>query len=381
MQLRNSFNQPNYDPFLLWIIIILSGVGLVMVYSSSIDVAALKQISKYQNYYYLLRHSIYLTISIFCGLIAFLIPINFWQKFAPTFFVFGILLLIAVLVPGIGKTVNGSQRWIPIGIMNFQPSELVKLFTIIYAADYVLRKSRQIGTFVKGFLPMSVAIALVGSLLIYQPDFGALVVVISISMGILFLGGISLKIIFGLMLSVPIAMYSLLKIAPYRVDRITTFLSPFEDLYGKGWQLSHSLIAIGRGDFFGVGLGESIQKLQYLPEAHTDFILAILAEELGLFGFTVIIFLYAVMIIRIFGISKISTQLRNNFSALMAQGIALWFGIQAAINIGVNVGFFPTKGLTLPFVSYGGSALLVTFIASGILMRIDYENKIKAKRN
>jgi cell division protein FtsW len=381
MQLRNSFNQPNYDPFLLWIIIILSGVGLVMVYSSSIDVAALKQISKYQNYYYLLRHSIYLTISIFCGLIAFLIPINFWQKFAPTFFVFGILLLIAVLVPGIGKTVNGSQRWIPIGIMNFQPSELVKLFTIIYAADYVLRKSRQIGTFVKGFLPMSVAIALVGSLLIYQPDFGALVVVISISMGILFLGGISLKIIFGLMLSVPIAMYSLLKIAPYRVDRITTFLAPFEDLYGKGWQLSHSLIAIGRGDFFGVGLGESIQKLQYLPEAHTDFILAILAEELGLFGFMLIIFLYAVMIIRIFGISKISTQLRNNFSALLAQGIGLWFGIQAAINIGVNVGFFPTKGLTLPFVSYGGSALLVTFIASGILMRIDYENKIKAKRN
>jgi cell division protein FtsW len=176
-------------------------------------------------------------------------------------------------------------------------------------------------------------------------------------------------------------MYSLLKIAPYRVDRITTFLSPFEDLYGKGWQLSHSLIAIGRGDFFGVGLGESIQKLQYLPEAHTDFILAILAEELGLLGFTMITVLYAVMIIRIFGISKISTQLRNNFSALLAQGIGLWFGIQAAINIGVNVGFFPTKGLTLPFVSYGGSALLVTFIASGILMRIDYENKIKAKRN
>jgi cell division protein FtsW len=381
MQLRNSFNQPNYDPFLLWIIIMLSGVGLVMVYSSSVDVAALKQISKYQNYYYLLRHSIYLTISIVCGLIAFLIPINFWQKFAPTFFVFGILLLIAVLVPGIGKTVNGSQRWIPIGIMNFQPSELVKLFTIIYAADYVLRKSRQIGTFARGFLPMSIAIALVGSLLIYQPDFGALVVVICISMGILFLGGISLKIIFGLMLSVPIAMYSLLKIAPYRVDRITTFLSPFEDLYGKGWQLSHSLIAIGRGDFFGVGLGESIQKLQYLPEAHTDFILAILAEELGLLGFTMITVLYAVMIIRIFGISKISTQLRNNFSALLAQGIGLWFGIQAAINIGVNVGFFPTKGLTLPFVSYGGSALLVTFIASGILMRIDYENKIKAKRN
>jgi cell division protein FtsW len=176
-------------------------------------------------------------------------------------------------------------------------------------------------------------------------------------------------------------VYALLKIAPYRMDRITGFLAPFEDLYGKGWQLSHSLIAIGRGDFFGVGLGESIQKLQYLPEAHTDFVLAILSEELGLFGFTLIICLYILMIIRIFGISKISTQLRNNFSALLAQGIAIWFGIQATINIGVNVGFFPTKGLTLPFVSYGGSALLVTFIASGILMRIDYENKIKAKRN
>jgi len=202
-----------------------------------------------------------------------------------------------------------------------------------------------------------------------------------ISLGILFLGGISLKLILGLTLSVPVGMYALLKIAPYRMDRITGFLAPFEDLYGKGWQLSHSLIAIGRGDFFGVGLGESIQKLQYLPEAHTDFVLAILSEELGLFGFTLIICLYILMIIRIFGISKISTQLRNNFSALLAQGIAIWFGIQAIINIGVNVGFFPTKGLTLPFVSYGGSALLVTFIASGILMRIDYENKIKAKKN
>src|SRR5210317_1884523 len=238
MQLRNSFNQPNYDPFLLWIIIILSGVGLVMVYSSSIDVAALKQISKYQNYYYLLRHSIYLTISIFCGLIAFLIPINFWQKFAPTFFVFGILLLIAVLVPGIGKTVNGSQRWIPIGIMNFQPSELVKLFTIIYSSDYVLRKSRQITSFTKGFLPMSLAIALIGFLLIRQPDFGALVVVIVISLGILFLGGISIKIIVALIISIPIGMYLLLTLATYRIDRIIGFMDPFENIYGKGWQLS-----------------------------------------------------------------------------------------------------------------------------------------------
>lgn len=381
MQLKNNYNQPNYDQFLLWLVVILSGVGLVMVYSASVDVAALKKVSHYQNYFYLLRHFIYLIISIFSGALAFLIPINFWQKFAPSFFIFGIILLIAVLVPGIGKTVNGSQRWIPIGIMNFQPSELVKLFTIIYSSDYVLRKSRQIASFTKGFLPMSLAIALIGFLLIRQPDFGALVVVIVISLGILFLGGISIKIIVALMISIPIGMYLLLTLATYRIDRIIGFMDPFENIYGKGWQLSHSLIAIGRGDFFGVGLGESIQKLQYLPEAHTDFVLAILAEELGLFGFTIILIVYALMIIRIFGISKMATQLRSNFSALVAQGIALWFAIQASINIGVNVGFFPTKGLTLPFISYGGSALLITFIATGIVMRIDYENKIKAKRN
>ena len=381
MQLKNNYNQPNYDQFLLWLVVILSGVGLVMVYSASVDVAALKKVSHYQNYFYLLRHFIYLIISIFSGALAFLIPINFWQKFAPSFFIFGIILLIAVLVPGIGKTVNGSQRWIPIGIMNFQPSELVKLFTIIYSSDYVLRKSRQITSFTKGFLPMSLAIALIGFLLIRQPDFGALVVVIVISLGILFLGGISMKIIVALMISIPIGMYLLLTLATYRIDRIIGFMDPFENIYGKGWQLSHSLIAIGRGDFFGVGLGESIQKLQYLPEAHTDFVLAILAEELGLFGFTIILIVYALMIIRIFGISKMATQLRSNFSALVAQGIALWFAIQASINIGVNVGFFPTKGLTLPFISYGGSALLITFIATGIVMRIDYENKIKAKRN
>ncbi len=381
MQLKNNYNQPNYDQFLLWLVVILSGVGLVMVYSASVDVAALKKVSHYQNYFYLLRHFIYLIISIFSGALVFLIPINFWQKFAPSFFIFGIILLIAVLVPGIGKTVNGSQRWIPIGIMNFQPSELVKLFTIIYSSDYVLRKSRQIASFTKGFLPMSLAIALIGFLLIRQPDFGALVVVIVISLGILFLGGISIKIIVALMISIPIGMYLLLTLATYRIDRIIGFMDPFENIYGKGWQLSHSLIAIGRGDFFGVGLGESIQKLQYLPEAHTDFVLAILAEELGLFGFTIILIVYALMIIRIFGISKMATQLRSNFSALVAQGIALWFAIQASINIGVNVGFFPTKGLTLPFISYGGSALLITFIATGIVMRIDYENKIKAKRN
>ena len=288
---------------------------------------------------------------IICALIVFLIPINFWQKFAPTFFVFGVLLLIAVLLPNIGKSAGGSQRWIPIGFMSFQPAELVKLVTIVYTADYILRKSRQIGDFVKGFLPISSALILIAFLLLQQPDFGSTVVVISVALGILFLGGIPGKIMTGLIFSIPVGLYFIAIIQPYRAARFASFLDPFNDFQNGGWQLGNSLIAIGRGDFFGVGLGESIQKLQYLPEAHTDFILAILSEELGLFGFSIIIALYGLLIIRIFGISKISAQLRNNFSALLAQGIAILFAIQAIFNIGVNVGLLPTKGLTLPFIS------------------------------
>lgn len=381
MQFKNNYNQPNFDVLLLWVILILSGVGLVMVYSASVDTAALNKSSNFQNYYYLIRHFAYLSISIICALIVFLIPINFWQKFAPTFFVFGVLLLIAVLLPNIGKSAGGSQRWIPIGLMSFQPAELVKLVTIIYTADYILRKSRQIGDFVKGFLPISSALILIAFLLLQQPDFGSTVVVISVALGILFLGGIPGKIMTGLIFSIPVGLYFIAIIQPYRAARFASFLDPFNDFQNGGWQLGNSLIAIGRGDFFGVGLGESIQKLQYLPEAHTDFILAILSEELGLFGFSIIIALYGLLIIRIFGISKISAQLRNNFSALLAQGIAILFAIQAVFNIGVNVGLLPTKGLTLPFISYGGSALLVTFIATGIIMRIDYENKIKTKQS
>jgi cell division protein FtsW len=381
VQFKNNYNQPNFDVLLLWVILLLSGVGLVMVYSASVDTAALNKSSNFQNYYYLIRHFAYLSISIIGALIVFLIPINFWQKFAPTFFVFGVLLLIAVLLPNIGKSAGGSQRWIPIGFMSFQPAELVKLVTIIYTADYILRKSRQIGDFVKGFLPISSALILIAFLLLQQPDFGSTVVVISVALGILFLGGIPGKIMTGLIFSIPVGLYFIAIIQPYRAARFASFLDPFNDFQNGGWQLGNSLIAIGRGDFFGVGLGESIQKLQYLPEAHTDFILAILSEELGLFGFSIIIALYGLLIIRIFGISKISAQLRNNFSALLAQGIAILFAIQAIFNIGVNVGLLPTKGLTLPFISYGGSALLVTFIATGIIMRIDYENKIKAKQS
>lgn len=294
---------------------------------------------------------------------------------APYLFIFGIILLVIVLIPGIGIKVYGARRWISLVIVNFQPSEAVKLFTIMYASDYVLRKSKQMRTVVKGFLPMLGVIIFTGFLLLLEPDFGALTVITMIAMGILFLGGLSYKIFLGLIIFSPIGLYLLIKSSPYRTERIIGYLDPWSDPYGKGYQLTHSLIAFGRGEFFGVGLGGSVEKLQYLPEAHTDFLLAVLGEEFGLFGVTIVIGLFAYLVLKIFGIAKESIQNKRHFAALMAQGIAIWFAVQGIINMGVNLGLFPTKGLTLPLLSYGGSGILMNMIALAIVLRIDYENR------
>ena len=281
---QKNYNLPIYDYNLIWTTLLLLGTSLVMVYSSSIDIAAASKSLNYQNYYYLLRQSIYILLGLILGYIAFQIPIYFWQKMAPYIFILGLILLILVLIPGIGKEVNGSQRWISLGITNFQPSEFVKLATIIYASDYVLRKSKQMRTIVKGFLPMLGVVVFTGFLLLLEPDFGALAVITMVAMGILFLGGLSYKIFFGLMIFTPISIYFLIVNSPYRMQRIVAFLDPWADPYGKGYQLIHSLIAFGRGEYFGVGLGASVEKQLYLPEAHTDFILAVIGEEFGLFG-------------------------------------------------------------------------------------------------
>jgi cell division protein FtsW len=372
---QKNYRLPIYDYNLFWAALILLGLGLVMVYSSSIDSAAASKLSNYENYYYLVRQSTYILLGFILGYICFLIPIYFWQRTAPYLFILGLILLVLVLIPGIGREVNGSRRWISLIFFNFQPSEIVKLFTIMYASDYVLRKSKQMRTIIKGFLPMLGVIVLTGFLLLLEPDFGALAVITLIAMGILFLGGLTYKIFFSLLIFAPISIYFLIISSPYRMERIVGFLDPWSDPFGKGYQLTHSLIAFGRGEIFGVGLGGSVEKLQYLPEAHTDFILAVLGEEFGFVGVTLVIVLFAYLVLRMFGIAKESIQNKKHFAALMAQGVGLWFGVQGIINMGVNLGLFPTKGLTLPLLSYGGSSILMNMIALAIVLKIDHENR------
>ncbi|MBT4571006.1 MAG: putative lipid II flippase FtsW [Nitrosomonadales bacterium] len=372
---QTNYNLPIYDYNLVWAALLLLGSGLVMVYSSSVDIAASSKALNFNSYHYLMRQSIYILIGFILGYVAFLVPIYFWQKIAPILFIFGLILLVLVLIPGIGKEVNGSKRWISLIIINFQPSELVKLFTVMYASDYVLRKSKQMRTIVKGFLPMLGIIVLTGFLLLLEPDFGAFTVITVIAMGLLFLGGLTYKIFFSLLFFAPVIIYYLIKLEPYRFERIIGFLDPWDDPLGNSYQLTHSLMAFGRGEFFGSGLGASVEKLQYLPEAHTDFILAVIGEEFGLLGVSIIIILFAFLVVRMFGIAKESIQNKKPFSALMAQGIGLWFGIQGIINMGVNLGLFPTKGLTLPLLSYGGTGILMNMIAIAIVLKIDFENR------
>lgn len=372
---QTNYNLPIYDYNLIWTTLGLLGIGLVMVYSSSVDIAAASKVLNYHNYHYLIRQAVYILIGCFLGYISFLIPIYFWQKVAPLLFIAGLILLILVIIPGIGVEAKGSQRWLSLGIVNFQPSEFVKLFTVMYASDYVLRKSKQMRTVVKGFLPILAVIIFTGCLLLAETDLGAFVVITTVAMGILFLGGLTLKVFVSLLGFAPAIFYFIIKNFPYMKKRLLAFDDPWADPWGGGYQLTHSLMAFGRGEYFGVGLGASVEKLQYLPEPHTDFILAVIGEEFGLLGVGIIIALFTYLVIRIFGIAQESIQNKKHFSALMAQGIALWFGIQGIINMGVNLGVFPTKGLTLPLLSYGGSGIVINIIAIAIILRIDYENK------
>ena len=371
---KSLIDKPSFDHGLFWVSMILIGIGLVMVYSSSIALAETSK--KYGNFseYFLIRQTLFICISVIAGFITFLIPIRSWQKVSPYLFLFGLLLLIIVLIPGIGHKVNGSRRWLSLIVFNLQPSEFMKLFVAMYASDYVLRKSKEIGTFLKGFLPMATAIIVVGLLLIKEPDFGALAVISVIAALILILGGINKNILLGLLFVSPIAIWVIINAATYRTSRLS-FLDPWSDSLTKNYQLQHSLMAFGRGEFFGVGLGASVEKLLYLPEPHTDFILAVLAEELGFVGVFIVIGLFSWLVIRAFGIAKEAIINENYYSALLSQGIGIWFGIQGIMNMGVNMGLLPTKGLTLPLLSYGGSGILANIVGLAILLRIDWENR------
>jgi cell division protein FtsW len=372
---RERINAPSYDEGLLWAVLCLLAISLVMVYSASIAIAEADKGVNHNSSYYLAHQAAFMLVGIVSAFIAFNVPIAWWQKMAPYLFLIGLVLLMLVLIPGIGLKAGGSRRWLKMFVVNPQPSEFMKLFAAIYVADYTVRKAAVMDSFRRGFMPMVGVMVLVGFLLLREPDFGAFAVIAAISISILWLGGINGKIFAGLLTLLPIAIVGLIWSSPYRMQRVIGFMDPWADPYGKGYQLSHALIAFGRGEWFGVGLGASVEKLLYLPEAHTDFLLAVIAEELGFVGVLTVIGLFAWIVIRSFGIAKEAIANERYFSALLAQGLGVWMGVQGIINMGVNIGLLPTKGLTLPLMSFGGTGILVNCVAMSIVLRVDFENR------
>lgn len=366
---------PEIDLALLWSALALALFGLVMVYSASIAIAEGSAATAHNATHFLLRHTVFLAIGIVLALTVFQIPMRLLQRMSFWIFLVCLLLLVIVLLPGVGRSVNGAQRWIGVGPLNLQPSEFMKIAAVLYAADYTTRKLAEMKSVLRGFMPMAGVMIVVAALILREPDFGAFVVIVVIAMGILFLGGMNGRLILLLSLALAIAFVALILSSPYRWERIVSYMDPWRDAFGKGYQLSHALIAFGRGEWFGVGLGASVEKLFYLPEAHTDFLLAVIAEELGFVGVATVIVLFALLVARAFAIGRQALLFERIYAGLVAQGIGLWFGFQSFINMGVNMGLLPTKGLTLPLMSFGGSSLVANCIALGILLRVDYENR------
>jgi cell division protein FtsW len=367
-----------FDQALLWVTVALMVFGLVMVYSASVALPDNPKFARYTHTHFLARHASFMVLSFIVALLAFQVPMETWEKVAPWLFVGSLLLLIVVLIPHVGKGVNGARRWISLGFMSFQPSELAKFAVLLYAADYMVRKMDVKERFFRAVLPMAAAVAIVGLLLLAEPDMGAFMVIAVIAMGILFLGGVNARMFFLIAMVITIAFMLMIALSEWRRERIFAYLDPWSEKHalGKGYQLSHSLIAIGRGEIFGVGLGGSVEKLHWLPEAHTDFLLAVIGEEFGLIGVVAVIGAFLWMTRRIMHIGRQAIALDRVFAGLVAQGVGIWIGFQAFINMGVNLGALPTKGLTLPLMSYGGSAILMNLVAIAVVLRIDYENKV-----
>jgi cell division protein FtsW len=367
-----GFDQP-----LVWVTVTLLLWGLVMVYSASIAMPDNPRFANYAHTHFLVRHILSIGVAFVAALLAFQVPVATWEKVAPYLFIASLVLLMAVLVPFIGKGVNGARRWIALGVLNFQPSELAKFAVVLYAADYMVRKMEVKERFFLAVMPMGIAVAVIGLLLLAEPDMGAFMVIAVIAMGILFLGGVNARMFFLIAAILVVAFSVMIALSPWRRERIFAYLNPWDAAYsmGKGYQLSHSLIAIGRGEIFGVGLGGSVEKLHWLPEAHTDFLLAVIGEEFGLVGVLVVIALFLWMTRRLMHIGRQAIALDRVFAGLVAQGLGIWMGFQSFINMGVNLGALPTKGLTLPLMSYGGSAILINLIAIAVVLRIDYENR------
>lgn len=364
-----------YDRVLLSVFIILVVMGLLMVASASV---VMSEQEFHQPFYFLFHQLANLAVGLMIANWLIRIELDVWQKFASYFLILSILFLILVLIPGIGRHINGSARWVGVGPLGFQVSEFAKLALIFFLADYIVRRKEEIKTKIAGFLKPMLIVGIAAILLLKEPDFGATTVLVLTALAMLFIAGIPLTQFLILMLVAVLALAGLAISSPYRLARMTGFLNPWSNQYDTGYQLTQALIAFGRGGWFGLGLGKSIQKLFYLPEAHTDFVFAVFAEEFGLLGVFIIIFLFGVFGYRAFTIAKQAENYGKFFGAYLAYGITFWIILQMVINIGVNSGILPTKGLTLPFISYGGSSMIIMMVAIAFLFRVDYENRRNA---
>ena len=366
-----------FDQALVWVAVALLVFGLIMVYSASVAMPDNPRFARYAHTYFLTRHLVSLMFGFVAALLAFQVSVAAWERAAPWLFVAALLSLVVVLIPHIGRDVNGARRWLSLGIMNFQPSELAKFAVVLYASDYMVRKMEVKERFFRAVLPMGLAVAMVGVLLLAEPDMGAFMVIAVVAMGILFLGGVNARMFFLIAAVLVTAFGLMIAMSEWRRERIFAYLDPWSEKHalGKGYQLSHSLIAIGRGQIVGVGLGGSVEKLHWLPEAHTDFLLAVIGEELGLMGVLTVISLFFWMTRHMMQIGRQAIALDRVFAGLVAQGMGIWVGFQSFINMGVNLGALPTKGLTLPFMSYGGSGILMNMVMLAVVLRIDMENR------
>ncbi len=373
---RSSMRE--YDQPLVWVTLVLLLLGMVMVYSASVSLPDSPKYANYRNHHFLVRQAMFIGFGLVAGAVAFRVRLEQWEKWTPFLFPAALVLMVLVLAPGIGKGVNGARRWIGFGGFSLQPSELMKLMMVFYAAHFTVRKQQYMHSLSKGFFPMATAAAVCGGLLMLQPDLGAFGVIVCIAMGILFLGGFNIVWFAGMIGVLASVFFMIILISPWRYERMVAFLNPWEtdNAQGKAFQLTHSLIAFGRGELFGVGLGGSVEKLHYLPEAHTDFLLAVVGEELGLAGVLVVTALFYWIVRRAFEIGRQAIAADKFFAGLVAKGIGIWIGVQVLSNMGVNVGLLPTKGLTLPLMSYGGSGIAINCIGLAVLLRIDYENRV-----
>jgi cell division protein FtsW len=379
MSYARSTGQPRrfaFDPWLIGTVGALLLVGLIMVASASIGVS---ERETGNAFFYFQRQLIYVGLGLVAALVAISIPTSVWEKHSIYLLGGAFVLLVLVLVPGLGHEVNGSRRWVRLGFMNFQVSELARVMLLTYIASYAVRRSEELCSSFKGFMKPVAVLGAAAVLLLAEPDFGAATVLMATGLAVLFLAGVRLHHLLVPVLVAVAGMAVLAVTSSYRMRRLTAFRNPWEDPFDSGFQLVQSLIAIGRGEWFGVGLGSSVQKLFYLPEAHTDFVFAVLAEEFGFVGVVVVVGLFALLVGRAFEISRRAADAGLTFQSYLAASIGIWVGLQAFVNIGVNMGLLPTKGLTLPLLSYGGSSMLVTLGVLGLLLRIHHETQMSGR--